>query len=350
MKLFRLTMVVLVFTMITLTGCATQKDSIPNDTTSKIENTNGNLVNMGIAAQEGDWIYYVDGDFITEDFGLYKVRADGSQTTKISDDDAFNINVVGEWIYYINYTYDGYYIYKIRTNGQDRIRVSDDMIQGWPENTISVVDDWIYYSIYEDGIYKIRTDGSDRTKLSNEEGTMSINVVEDWIYYVSYRVNEQPHVLADIYKIRTDGSDRTRVSDDYTFKINVVDDWIYYIAALDDYLSEHYLYKVRTDGSERTKVSEDILWGMGMFNPVIVVGDWIYYSFFHHVEGDCPDSQAVGGIYKMRTDGSSRIKIGDYEAVTINVVGDWIYYFKGTGSYRVRTDGTDHQSLRGDNA
>jgi len=229
--------IVLLFTMTTLTGCVTQKDSNSNDTTSEIDNTNRNLVNMGIAAREGDWIYYVDGDFTNEDFGLYKVRADGSQRTRISDDAAFNINVVGEWIYYINHTYviedpityDGGYIYKIRTNGDDRTRVSDDIIQGWPENTISVVDGWIYYSISEDGIYKIRTDGSDRTKLSNEEGTMSINVVEDWIYYVSYRVNEQPHVLADIYKIRTDGSNRTRVSDDYTFKINVVGDWIYCI-------------------------------------------------------------------------------------------------------------------------
>ena len=179
---------------------------------------------------------------------------------------------------------------------------------------------------------------------------MSINVVDDWIYYVSYRVNEQPYVLADIYKIRTDGSNRTRVSDDYTFKINVVDDWIYYITEGEPFSSHPFpgIYRVRTDGSERTRVSDDPVYA-GDSAPVIVVGDWIYYKQFRIVDGDCPDSQAVAGIYKMRTDGSSRIKIGYYEEITINVVGDWIYYIKGTGSYRVRTDGTGHQSLRDDN-
>lgn len=42
-----------------------------------------------------------------------RVRGDGSERTRLNDDSAGWLNVVGEWIYYINWD-DGKRIYRVR--------------------------------------------------------------------------------------------------------------------------------------------------------------------------------------------------------------------------------------------
>ena len=66
-------------------------------------NTIGNIANFGFVAQQGDWIYFTrQPEFIIEPnpevlSGLYKVRTDGSDLTRL-DDAATFINVVGDWV------------------------------------------------------------------------------------------------------------------------------------------------------------------------------------------------------------------------------------------------------------
>jgi hypothetical protein len=43
-------------------------------------NTVGNIVNGGLVAQEGNWIYYSNGD---SDFWVYKMRTDGSGRQRV---------------------------------------------------------------------------------------------------------------------------------------------------------------------------------------------------------------------------------------------------------------------------
>jgi hypothetical protein len=72
-------------------------------------------------------------------------------------------------------------------------------------------------------------------------------------------------------------------------------------------------------------------------------GDWIYY-FNLGVDGPA--------LYKIRTDGSGKMKLNSDVSTSINVVGDWIYYCKGRlydegiytlngPIYKIRTDGTE---------
>src|SRR5512136_1691522 len=71
-----------------------------------VGNIPANIVNGGLAAQQGGWIYY-------ENNGIYKVRADGLIKTKVCADNSLNLNVAGDWIYYIN-SDDKYSLYKIK--------------------------------------------------------------------------------------------------------------------------------------------------------------------------------------------------------------------------------------------
>jgi hypothetical protein len=173
----------------------TGRDLRNNDTMLNFEqkqrgNTTGNITNEGHAAYEDDWMYfsinceihdYESGNFVIWE-GIVKVRTDGSSLTFVTHHSAGYINVFDDWIYYRNADDDGK-IYKIRTDGSEWEKLSND---DWPSD-INVVDGWIYYTISGSGysdIYKIRTDGSDRIQIdTNGDTATQINVVGDWIYY-----------------------------------------------------------------------------------------------------------------------------------------------------------------------
>jgi len=319
-----------------------EPEPVEESSTEQRGNTVGNIVNMGLAAKEGDWIYYPSND----GGRIYKIRTDGSERTRLSDDWSRSINVVDGWIYYYGAGDNGYGIYKMRTDGSERTRLSDNQTL-W----ITVVDGWIYYNNWNDDskIYKMRTDGSERTKLNNER-SYDINVVDGWIYYTVHHIT---HDLDNnsIYKMRTDGSERTKLfSWPSLAQINVVDGWIYYVD-VDSYTYARYhgfdwpykegIYKTRTDGSGRTQLTED---NPGYFGSINVADGWVYYT----------NTEDKRRIYKIRTDGSGRTRINDDPSWCVNVVGDWIYYayYEEFGGdvladkiYKMRTDGSERQKV-----
>ncbi len=54
--------------------------------------------------------------------------------------------------------------------------------------TLNVVGDWIYYVNEDDAgcIYKIRTDRTERKMIGNGTRSHQLNVVGNWIYYVHF--------------------------------------------------------------------------------------------------------------------------------------------------------------------
>ena len=282
-------------------------------------NTVGNIVNGGYAAQQGDWIYY------RNDYGyIYKIKTDGSNLTKIIDNESSYINVVGDWIFYRNNSDSGS-IYKIKTDGSNRTKINDDY-----SNFINVVGDWIYYTNgYPFGsVYKIKTDGSNRTDL-NAQWPWYVNVVGDWIYY-----SERGY---GIYKIKTDGSNLTKLTDDRAIYLNVIGDWIYFTNGTFDSVGS--VYKIKTDGSNQTKITESSIYHYDSADYINVVGDWIYFvDFDKHIS-------------KIKTDGSNETEVNDDDSRNINVVGDWIYYrkldnsFDASGLYKIKTNGTERQTI-----
>jgi len=194
--------------------------------------------------------------------------------------------------------------------------------------------DWIYYSNEADGgkLYKSRTDGTGITKLRDERPAF-INVVGDWVYYTG---------RGGIHKVRTDGTEPTQVYIKGS-GIYVTGDWIYYL--------DNGLYKIRTDGTERTKLADNCA-GMTLS------GDWIYYTNYVPVTNPnvfTPKSSEEGNLYKIRTDGTGKIRLNSDDCRSINVAGDWIYYANyDDGSniylklYKIRTDGTGRTKVSDD--
>lgn len=114
---------------------------------------------------DGEWIYYEEYD--SKD--LYKMKIDGSENQLIVEEDKIlSLNVDGDWIYYGGSDESGTRsLCKIKTDGSDKqVLYADNAIDIW------IIDDWIYYSINGDSmetLYRIRTDGSDRQVISGGE-------------------------------------------------------------------------------------------------------------------------------------------------------------------------------------
>jgi uncharacterized protein YchJ len=315
-----------------------------------VGNTAGNISNLGLAAGQDDWIYYVND---TDGYSIYKIRTDGSGRTKLNDDNSRYINVVGQWIYYVSYEGQGfiepsndypmpvsgipdnsrsYNIYRMRIDGSNREKLNSDN-----SRFLKVIEDWIYYNNQSDGgsLCRIRTDGSDRSKLNSGE-SLYINIDGDWIYYMKWGES------CDIFRIRPDGSDENLVmaqtwTADDGYRVNVVPwflqvegNWLYFT----EMSSGRWIMRVSTDlnHGERFDDSSESYY-------LNLHENWVYYI-----------SREDGGmIYRSRSDGSGKTPINTDKSWMINLVGEWIYYSNRDDNdklYRIRSDGSGREEVQ----
>lgn len=265
-------------------------------------NTNGNLSFGGIAAKEGQWIYYTDG------YGrLYKSKDDGSSTIKLIDiqEDAASpsrisdINVLGEWIYYN----EGYDINKIKIDGTSKTKIDQGFL-------LAVIGNTVYYtSTDRNSLCKVNIDGSEKTTLNEklDNNMLSLNISGDWIYYINVSDNNE------IYKMKLDGSNKIKVRDEAVQQMIIDNGFIYYSV-------NGGVYRMKPDNSDVVCIVNNHNNGV-TFN---VSGDWIYYTM------------GEDNLYKIKSDGSGNVKVADVNAFKLTpgtrsiffptIVGDWIYY------------------------
>jgi hypothetical protein len=272
-------------------------------------NTIFNLFNGGIAATDGEWIYFdkFSLELPIEERGIYKIRMDLTGETRISDAWTRYINVLDGWVYFYSmYMWDDERrgIYRIRTDGTEITHLIDTQ----PYN-LTVIGDWIYYAETDDeGVYRLRTDGSERQRILDRAWVFIIDDDGDWIYYDS------------INRIRTDGTDEMQIYDERNFLHAVGDDWVYFV----DYYDRNLLYRIRTDGSTEKELVVDSRMVSWIRDIYAVEDDWIYFI------SSWDYNNFAGALFKMRTDGSD-VRIFNrghrHRADGFAFVGDFIHYF-----------------------
>ncbi|MGO5067093.1 DUF5050 domain-containing protein [Clostridium sp. LCP25S3_F8] len=228
----------------------------------------------------GDWVYYSN---YNDNGKIYKMKKDGTKKQILCDDTATYITVSSGTVYYANQSDKGR-LYKINTDGTiDGGVVNRDpsgKVHGMPvmddygnynkatdqANFINVVGDWIYYSNFSDGhkIYTVNKDGNIRRKV-NDEWADGIQIVGAWAYYCSGS--------GAISKVRVDGTGSviplrgTTRKVDKGYHLNIVDGWLYYSNAEDG----GKLYRIREDGSGENKKLADLT-----TDYINIVGDTMY--------------------------------------------------------------------------
>jgi len=225
------------------------------------------------------------------------IRADHSQ-------------LVDSKVFYINSSE----LYQINKDGSERETIP---IPIYVDN-FQVVGDWLYYS--DENLYRARLDGSQEQQLS--ESVDNWFIYEDWIWYT-----QDQHLC----RMNTDG-EASEVFCQYaqptTFCFS--DDWIYFFGG--DFTQMGF-YKMNIQNRELIYICEGYL-----TYHMAVVDDWIYFI----------DEEGFGSgpnnLYRVRTDGSDMVMIGDVECVDFDIFDDWIYYSYDDSYedlFRVRTDGSE---------
>jgi hypothetical protein len=119
--------------------------------------------------------------------GIYRIRKDGTQRTKLSDSAAQQITVDDNWIYLVdnklektgsNVNYQPVGIKRMKLDG-----TNETLIQtGSVSQDLHVLKDEIYFR-QNDSLYKIQKDGTQLTKISDQSIGHSFMIIDDWIYY-----------------------------------------------------------------------------------------------------------------------------------------------------------------------
>ena len=287
---------------------------------NSIDNGAGNNAsNTGYVCNADDgYIYYCN---VGKDGKLYRIKNDGSNNQKLSDDISTNILVSKGYVYYRNHS-DGGKIYRIDTNGKNKIKLNE-----YNSGYINIYNDKLYYVNFNDNnkIYYVKIDGTSKGKISNDKNISYLYVSKNYIYYCFWDV----FVSKNIYRIDLDGKNKQKLSDDNVLEINVANGYIYYINQSD----KNSIYCIKADGTNEKKICNDFATNLN------VAGEYIYYR-------NTSDSFK---LYRVKIDGTNRKKLSNDNPSDINVASDWIYYSFYNKSYttltfkRMRLDGTESE-------
>ncbi len=270
-------------------------------TVNTVGNTSGNIVSNGMAAVQGDWIYYRSGN---NGGKLCAMMLDGSHKQVLCDDDVWDINVVGEWIYYCSGKYGCGDIYKIKIDGTGRQRLSGDDVED--ATYLQVVDGWMYYYNSKPGskaLYAMSIDGSEIRKVSKDGQIYGFIVVGDNIYYG----NAADHYR--LYTMKTDGSGITKLTEDSADYCVESEGYLFYCNSYSNGGDEK-IYRIKPDGSDRQKLNDDVS------SYINICDGMVYYC----------NSDENRAIYTMMTDGTARRKLNGERSALINIAGDWIIF------------------------
>jgi len=269
-------------------------DPIPTEFTAKvIGNTSGNLMNGGQYAVADGWVYCsyetFDESTLSIKTGLFKMKSDGTNMTRLADGEHKSINIVGENIYTL--TDEG--VYTVKTDG-----TSGHIISGIPADRygmILVLDETIVYMNVNGQIYRNSVDGKNPQKIASVNA-YGFYYHDGWLYY---GINDTSYT---IQKVKMDGSSTTGVSTggrDFVFANNR----IYFRNMMD----QAKVYSMALDGSDRKKISDvDV-------NSINTDGQKLIVSSFT-------------GVRTFNFDGSGDNVISDKFSTTLSVVGGFAYF------------------------
>ncbi|MDP4144936.1 MAG: DUF5050 domain-containing protein [Bacillota bacterium] len=276
----------LILVPLVLIGCSNNKKEVyvNGKNANKVGNSTNNIMNGGKIARQGAYIYYSsDGRVFGLGKGLYRSTIDFKERKKLIGGDISNINVLGDWVYYVITKYKN-------ING---------------------------ISVGQYQLYKIKNDGTCNTKIL--DNCWNVNVVGDTIYYkvdvdtMGYRKSETTNYplknqVGNIYSIKTDGSKKTKLASRNAYYFIINGEYIFY-SVIDS--EEQGIYRVKLDGTEEVKISSNVTYSL------IENNGFLYYT---------NDNSDNAGIYKMKLDGSENIKLVDQQANQITFLNDSLVY------------------------
>ncbi|WP_075983061.1 DUF5050 domain-containing protein [Bacillus massilinigeriensis] len=309
-----------------------------------------------------DQIYYENNGY------LYKMKTDGSNSKKISNEKVWSFYVNGSWIYYITMINGNYGIKKITVNG-----TNNKIIFSHESNSVEgflILDDQIYFTMETDeeagGLFKLKKDAENIRSMDAIEKLdtgycFDLQVLNHSLWYTrksgtftrldlnsnrktslslgykKYIGNDNNNIFyidsvnkmfnaGGLYKASLNGKDPVLLAEEPVDKAILSSNSIYY--------TEEYgaFYKIQKDGSGKTLLSGS---SVGDFQ---VYDDQIIYQGSYNISGNY-------NLNIMNLDGSNSKLIATDSSELLAVKGSWVYYLSDNKLIRIKTNGTSKETL-----
>ena len=302
---------------------------------AKFGNSIGNNNNLGLAAQSGKWIYYVDIDD-DKPVGICRAKNNGKKTEKVAEGPYYELNIIDGYIYCIEQDEDDSQInlVKIKTNGKKKETLARDI----DNRVITVTKKWVFY-YKNNNLYKVKLDGTDRSKIADKK--ISYYCIDgNWIYYIYSKEDNQY-----IAKMKLDGEKNVRLAKadeaNYYETLYVKGGKIYYVFTKteENYNQTYYLGKMNKDG----KKSEQVFKIDTNVQYINMNEDGIYYTTTENY-----DDYSIKFVKYNGTDKKTIKKTT--EVSNINLIDDWIIYLSEDDDYNmtlkmIKSDGKKEKDI-----
>ena len=196
--------------------------------------------------------------------------------------------------------------------------------------TVGARDGWIYYlrkadslqGETEERLWRFRPDRFLSDELVRDAEIWDLNVTQEGLYYSNWSDGQK------IYRAALNGANPEPLTDAPAQQLGVAGDRLVFVR-------NRQIFTMPRRGGMAFLVTEDVA------ENTVAWGDWIYYA--NGSDGFKP--------YRIKLDGTGRMKIADDETLFLAAAGDWLFYSNlsdGEKLYRVRNDGSQRSKVADD--
>lgn len=229
--------------------------------------------------RDGEWLYFNDGEY------LKRMKVDGSYTQTLNkksevcveSEGCFlygGICIIEDWVYFParSEDYDDFGIARIKKDGSEWEYISEHY---------GYYDGKYVFGFDDNGIYRATVEEEKETIIAYINNIESlIGVIDGYIYYYS----EDKSVRR--VKIESSEEEIILTKDEYSYKLLSSDGWIYYYQNIDDPYGEYEkyngsVYRKKLDGSQKEVVYSR---GSSLVDGIKICGNSIYCTYEDYSE------------------------------------------------------------------
>jgi hypothetical protein len=286
----------------------------------------------GLAAKQGEWIYYLNGDNFTRHEGerfseysgaLCRMKEDGSEMEIVLNKDVSVFNIYNGRIYVCVYE-GGSIIASLKVDGTD-YKVHKNIDDIYFGGCYGFLDGYIYYT-QDYKLYRLDSNGANNTRITDFK-VYNLFLSGKYVYFT----REIDGSIGNVYKLINGQNNYTEVTNSPAYVLDVKGDTAYYYMLQNGTVYEY-------DGVS------------GSARSVIYGGytDYLFTDEGYYVSYTLENDSAEEGIFFIPFGGGEKKKISDNAASLMVKHGDYVYYVNVMSLnqlFCVKADGTDEKCI-----
>lgn len=318
---------------ILLTGCSKEYTGLKeplkvNDPLAPV------ISNGGLALQQDEWIYYLNGDNFTRQEGerfstyagaLCRMKEDTSEKTIVVDKDVCVFDYFFGRFYLLIYENDKCISASVNVDGTDykEYKTIDDIFFG---GCYAFLNGYVYYT-KDFKLYRMDQNGKNSIKITDFP-VYNLRANGQYVYFTR-DVNGD---IGSIYKLKNGEPDFVEITKEPAYVLDIIDDKAYYYI-----LSNKKVYCY--DAIKST--AESIIYGG--YTDYLFSPENNFNVISYTIESE---DENVGGIFTLKSAGGAKTQISKNSGKCMAYHNGYVYYINVNQLnqlFRVKLDGTSEE-------